>query len=216
MSTSELYWCFDLRLVHPDLFPRIKSYFSIQIQLNSLNKNSLWKCCSLVINWTLFFSLWFPGHGRYVDKISTSRTEIRWQAESEPSYRVTEAHHGRGDEHEERRGGQTQEDQRWKSPTCVCCFCVAHCWGLTAVDVFFFFLPRLPTDLEDKIQQLLKSKEEKEAEVSQLLKEADLLRQYIAKKAEEYLSCTSWELRAVTSHWQRGSSWHKWSWKWNL
>lgn len=58
-----------------------------------------------------------------------------------------------------------------------CCLCV------------FVSLPL--TELEDKIQRLLKSKEEKEAEVSQLLKEADFLRQHIAEKAEEYLACTS-------------------------
>lgn len=53
------------------------------------------------------------------------------------------------------------------------------------------FVPLLLTELEDKIQRLLKSKEEKEAEVSQLLKDADSLRQHIGKKAEEYLGCTS-------------------------
>lgn len=52
------------------------------------------------------------------------------------------------------------------------------------------FVSLLLTELEDKIQRLLKSKEEKEAEVSQLLKEADFLRQQITKKAKEYLGCT--------------------------
>lgn len=64
-----------------------------------------------------------------------------------------------------------------------------HSSGLT-VDVHVF-VSLLLAELEDKIQRLLKSKEDKEAEVSQLLKEADFLRQHIAKKAEEYLGCTS-------------------------
>lgn len=64
-----------------------------------------------------------------------------------------------------------------------------HRPGLTVVVHALVSLPL--TELEDKIQRLLRSKEEKEAEVSQLLKEADFLREHIAKKAEEYLGCTS-------------------------
>ncbi|XP_071318517.1 laminin subunit beta-4 isoform X2 [Trachinotus anak] len=45
--------------------------------------------------------------------------------------------------------------------------------------------------LEEKIQQLIRSKEEKSAEVSMLLKTADSLRQEIAKRAEVYISCTT-------------------------
>lgn len=76
-------------------------------------------------------------------------------------------------------------------------------WAETVV--IHVFVSLLLTELEDKIQRLLKSKEEKEAEVSQLLKEADFLRQHIAKRADEYLGCTLWELHDAASHRHRAS-----------
>ncbi|XP_040894125.1 laminin subunit beta-4 [Toxotes jaculatrix] len=45
--------------------------------------------------------------------------------------------------------------------------------------------------LEEKIQQLIRSKEEKSAEVSRLLETVDSLRQEISRRAEGYASCTS-------------------------
>lgn len=55
----------------------------------------------------------------------------------------------------------------------------------------YVFVCSTLTELEDKINRLIKSKEEKVAEVSQLLEDADSLRKHIARKAEEYLTCTS-------------------------
>ncbi|XP_039988567.1 laminin subunit beta-4 [Xiphias gladius] len=45
--------------------------------------------------------------------------------------------------------------------------------------------------LEEKIQQMIRSKEEKSAEVSMLLETVNSLRQEISKRAEGYTSCTS-------------------------
>lgn len=47
------------------------------------------------------------------------------------------------------------------------------------------------SELEEKINQLTKKKEDKAAEVSTLLETADSLRKEIAKRAEEYTTCTS-------------------------
>lgn len=46
-------------------------------------------------------------------------------------------------------------------------------------------------DLEEKIQQLIKNKGDKAAEVSMLLDTADSLRQEISKRAKVYVSCTA-------------------------
>lgn len=47
------------------------------------------------------------------------------------------------------------------------------------------------SELEEKIHRLTKKKEDKAAEVSTLLETADSLRKEIAKRAEEYTTCTS-------------------------
>lgn len=47
------------------------------------------------------------------------------------------------------------------------------------------------SELEKKILELTKSKEEKAAEVSLLLGEVESLRGDLSKRAEEYVSCTS-------------------------
>lgn len=47
------------------------------------------------------------------------------------------------------------------------------------------------SELEEKIQRLLKSKEDKAAEVSKMLDTVDSLKKDIAKRAEVYASCTS-------------------------
>lgn len=64
-------------------------------------------------------------------------------------------------------------------------------WTVEVMVVVCVSVSLLLAELEEKIARLLRSKEAKEAEVSQLLREADSLRQHIAKKAEEYLGCTS-------------------------
>ncbi|KAM7415417.1 hypothetical protein PAMA_019983 [Pampus argenteus] len=50
---------------------------------------------------------------------------------------------------------------------------------------------RLVQDVEEKIQQLINSKEQKAAEVAILLETVDTLRKEISKRAEEYISCSS-------------------------
>lgn len=46
-------------------------------------------------------------------------------------------------------------------------------------------------ELEDKIHQLSKRKEEKAADVSNMLEQVESLRKDIAKRAEEYITCTT-------------------------
>lgn len=46
-------------------------------------------------------------------------------------------------------------------------------------------------ELEDKIHQLVKRKEEKAAEVSQMVDQVESLRKDIAKRAEEYIACNT-------------------------
>ncbi|KAM7397366.1 hypothetical protein PAMP_020344 [Pampus punctatissimus] len=50
---------------------------------------------------------------------------------------------------------------------------------------------RLVQDVEEKIQKLINSKEQKAAEVAILLETVDSLRKEISKRAEEYISCSS-------------------------
>lgn len=46
-------------------------------------------------------------------------------------------------------------------------------------------------ELEDKIHQLIKRKEEKAAEVSKMVDQVESLRKDIAKRAEQYITCTT-------------------------
>lgn len=53
------------------------------------------------------------------------------------------------------------------------------------------FIHSVLSDLEKKIQQLIKSKEDKAAEVSTLLDTVDSIRREISKRAETYPTCTA-------------------------
>lgn len=46
-------------------------------------------------------------------------------------------------------------------------------------------------ELEDKIHQLIKQKEEKAVDVSKMVDQVESLRKVIAKRAEEYMTCTT-------------------------
>lgn len=49
----------------------------------------------------------------------------------------------------------------------------------------------LSSDVEKKLEHLIGTKQEKEAEVASLLETVDSLRQEISKRAEGYIRCTS-------------------------
>lgn len=46
-------------------------------------------------------------------------------------------------------------------------------------------------ELQDKIQQLIKRKEERAADVSKMVEQVESLRKDIARRAEEYITCTA-------------------------